>query len=572
MAAVAPPKKPIHSLILDTGPLIKNAVAISTIINSAEEIFTTSAIISEIRDAATRSRVQTTLMPFLKVRNPSQTSYDAVIAFSKKTGDYTALSKQDLGILALAYEVHCERNGGPWGLREAPKHPIKMRPGEKSVTDEEKPKDESTDAATEDQEQKVESKPKKIHKKKERKRLAKAQEAEAEAGNQLEAEQQGEAATATLEEQTASTSEEPAERSLTPESNAVETKASDAGANGKTETAEKEPSAPHQIEQDVEQAVLGDVQSDAQKNAVEEDATPGAQQEEQMTPEDKPAASPAQGTTISESPVEPQVNQQQEPEEQTSTRPAQDDSDFPSAHDDLPQDFSTLNITTPPATDSDTDSDSDWITPSNLHAHQAADAGLPPTNPDTPSHPAPQLDVATMTIDFAMQNVLLQMNLHLLSPNMQRIKTLTSKVLRCHACFLIERDTTKHFCPRCGAASLLRVNCSTNARGEFRLHLAKNYTFNKRGDKYSIPKPIAGTANGKWSGVGGGQGGWGRDLVLSADQKEYTHALGERRKAERNLMDEDCAPGILSGDRGGGRAGGRVRVGAGKDVNSKKRF
>src|SRR5690242_5778457 len=121
--AVEPTQKPIHSLILDTGPLIKNVVSISTIINSAEELYTTPAIISEIRDEATRMRVQTTLMPFLKIRNPSPASYDAVVAFSKKTGDHAVLSRQDLGILALAYEIQCERNGGDWGLRSVPKGP-----------------------------------------------------------------------------------------------------------------------------------------------------------------------------------------------------------------------------------------------------------------------------------------------------------------------------------------------------------------------------------------------------------------------------------------------------------------
>ena len=130
MAVEPTAQKPIHSLILDTGPLIKNVVSISTIINSAEELYTTPAIISEIRDEATRMRVQTTLMPFLKVRNPSPASYDAVIAFSKKTGDHAVLSRQDLGILALAYEIHCERNGGDWGLRSVPKGPIKLRPEE----------------------------------------------------------------------------------------------------------------------------------------------------------------------------------------------------------------------------------------------------------------------------------------------------------------------------------------------------------------------------------------------------------------------------------------------------------
>ena len=101
-------EKPIHSIIIDTGPLINNTVSISTIINTAEVLYTTPAIIAEIRDPATRSRVETTLLPFLNVKTPSPASFEAVSEFSKKTGDFTVLSKQDLGILALAYEVHCE--------------------------------------------------------------------------------------------------------------------------------------------------------------------------------------------------------------------------------------------------------------------------------------------------------------------------------------------------------------------------------------------------------------------------------------------------------------------------------
>lgn len=147
--AVEPTQKPIHSLILDTGPLIKNVVSISTIINSAEELYTTPAIISEIRDEATRMRVETTLMPFLKVRNPSPASYDAVIAFSKKTGDHAVLSRQDLGILALAYEIHCERNKGDWGLRSVPKGPIKLRPEEEEEARRQKEAKDAAKAAKE---------------------------------------------------------------------------------------------------------------------------------------------------------------------------------------------------------------------------------------------------------------------------------------------------------------------------------------------------------------------------------------------------------------------------------------
>jgi RNA-binding protein NOB1 len=180
------------------------------------------------------------------------------------------------------------------------------------------------------------------------------------------------------------------------------------------------------------------------------------------------------------------------------------------------------------------------------------------------------MDVATMTTDFAMQNVLLQLNLKLLSTNMQRVKHVNTKVLRCHACFNIVKQMDKQFCPRCGQSTLQRVSCSTNAKGEFKIHLARNYQYNKRGDKYSIPKPIAGTANSKWSGQGGGKGGWGRDLILAEDQKEYQKQVTDgQRHQTRDLMDADYLPGILTGDRG--RAGGRVKVGAGKNVNAKKR-
>jgi RNA-binding protein NOB1 len=37
-----------------------------------------------------------------------------------------------------------------------------------------------------------------------------------------------------------------------------------------------------------------------------------------------------------------------------------------------------------------------------------------------------------ITTDFAMQNVLLQMNLNLLSPSLQRVKHVKTFILRCH--------------------------------------------------------------------------------------------------------------------------------------------
>lgn len=93
--------------------------------------------------------------------------------------------------------------------------------------------------------------------------------------------------------------------------------------------------------------------------------------------------------------------------------------------------------------------------------------------------------------------------------------------------------------------------------------------WNTRGNVYSIPKPVAGSSNTKRI-MGGGQGGWGQELILAEDQKEYVNAMTTaRRKKEKNLMDEDYLPSILSGDRE--RTGGRMKIGAGKNVNSRKR-
>jgi RNA-binding protein NOB1 len=602
--AAETPQKPIHSLILDTGPLIKNAVSISTIINSAEEIYTTSAIISEIRDEATRSRMQTSLMPFLKIKNPSVASYEAVAAFSKKTGDFAVLSRQDLGILALAYEVHCERNGGPWGLREAPKQPLKLRPGEKEEDDEVKVEanvdegvkvDEADmhvedakvkddvqtdqgvldhDAVNSAEQPQTEEQsptddmegwsqvPQRTKKNMKEDRPKKQKGSAKHKAMKAEKEQRKQARALQAE------SGEPAVAQESPEpvaTGGVEVPATEESIQEQlqeeSQEESQEPSQEQTQEQNQEQT-----QNEPQKQPEEQNAIP----EEQATTEvslavdhepttQESAVEPLQDGGVPISSTAAQENQEQKAEADAS------------APEKLTQDPSTLNINTPPsppATD-DEESDDDWITPDNLEDRQAADAGLPTGSSTSPQE---QLDVATMTIDFAMQNVLLQMNLRLLSTNMQRIRNLTSKVLRCHACFLTVKDMSRQFCPRCGGSTLKRVNCSTNSKGEFRLHLSKNYQFNKRGDKYSIPKPIAGTANTKWSGIGGGQGGWGRDLILTEDQKEYTKQIEQDRRAKgaRDLMDDDYLPGILTGDRSGGRAGGRPKVGAGKNVNSKR--
>jgi len=127
----------------------------------------------------------------------------------------------------------------------------------------------------------------------------------------------------------------------------------------------------------------------------------------------------------------------------------------------------------------------------------------PNTNPNQKKNklpPKPQRS-AIVTTDYAMQNIILQMNLSLLSLNASTtITQLKSWILRCQACFLLlptqQTDETipRIFCPKCGNAhTLQRISCKVNANTGrlilFRTKNPKKLNGVVRGMKYSVPKP-----------------------------------------------------------------------------------
>ncbi|KAJ5735729.1 uncharacterized protein N7483_000854 [Penicillium malachiteum] len=424
--SVASPTKPVHTIVLDAGPILKNTPPLSTLLLQGEELITTPSVISEIRDPDARLRVETMYLPFLKQRSPTPNSFNIISEFARKTGDRSVLSRTDIEVLALAYEIECERNGGDWRLRSVP--------GQKRVNG---------------------PPPVKVEEKKEE----------------------------------------------------VETDGTEAITEGVQET-----------------TISDNVEETKQEDApVSEEAVPAADDVTDAVAEE-------------DTPEEEQQQEEEEEEEE-----GEDD-----------------------AGDSD---GGEWITPSNYKQRLARDDAGASSTPEPKT-----MQVATMTTDFACQNVLLQMNLNLLSTTtLQRIQHLKSFIKRCHGCFLTTKDMTKQFCPRCGKDTLTRVSCTTTANGQFTMHLKKNIQWNNRGNIFSVPKPIHGSSNGKWKG-GGGKGGWGTELILSEDQKEYVRSTAEeerRQRRERDLMDEDYLPGILTGERN--KMGGRIKVGAGRNVNSRKR-
>ena len=104
---------------------------------------------------------------------------------------------------------------------------------------------------------------------------------------------------------------------------------------------------------------------------------------------------------------------------------------------------------------------------------------------------------ACATTDFAMQNVILQMNLELVSVDGARVRRLKTWVTRCGACFTVyhgnkerEKAGGRMFCDKCGSNMMQRVACSVDrGTGRLKLHLKRNYRVNTRGTKFSLPKP-----------------------------------------------------------------------------------
>ncbi|WFD43026.1 20S-pre-rRNA D-site endonuclease nob1 [Malassezia psittaci] len=222
----------------------------------------------------------------------------------------------------------------------------------------------------------------------------------------------------------------------------------------------------------------------------------------------------------------------------------------------------------------------EWITPANITQHKNKALGMvtEESQPDKPLSSGRRrgkkrntnLSVACMTGDFAVQNVLLQMGLRLVSVDGTRIERVKSWVLRCHACYKICKDAERKFCPSCGNATLIRTSVSASApdhegKQGLQVHLKPNFEYHNRGTIYSLPMPRAGSSSG------GKPSGSSRNdktgvPVLREDQPEWQRGMAKdkirKQKEERTLQrtlnqgkdplsaryaDPDWLPDLLTG-------------------------
>ncbi|NWI09099.1 NOB1 protein, partial [Crypturellus soui] len=167
--------------------------------------------------------------------------------------------------------------------------------------------------------------------------------------------------------------------------------------------------------------------------------------------------------------------------------------------------------------------DEGWITPSNIKEVQQ-DMGHFDTAPAG-------VQVGCVTTDFAMQNVLLQMGLHVLAVNGMRIRQARSHILRCHGCFKTTSDMSKVFCPHCGNKTLKKVAVSVSDDGSLHLHFSRNpKVLNPRGLRYPLPAP---------------QGGkHANNPHLVADQPFPQQRLSRKARQKTDVFDPDYVAGL----------------------------
>lgn len=98
------------AIVLDANALIRGDVWAQSWLVKMDVVCTTVAALSEVRDDASRRRLET-LPCRLETREPSERGLNVTRAFARETGDLISLSEVDIGVIAVAYDLEIEHAG-----------------------------------------------------------------------------------------------------------------------------------------------------------------------------------------------------------------------------------------------------------------------------------------------------------------------------------------------------------------------------------------------------------------------------------------------------------------------------
>lgn len=554
-----------RSLVIDSGPIIR-LTGISSLREKAHSFFTVPEVLNEIRDAKARHHLQN--LPFeIVTRDPSAASIQAVTDFARLTGDYRSLSRVDMLVLALVYELEKEGCGGSTEhIRSKPKRTCGvgkielLNPKAKSTDEEQKedPADLQYDIVEDDEEDDD------IEEEEEGK----------EPSSLIKGNQENSLVDTPLSE-SQSTAQAPKSWAMLVNPNLaaegpVSCPASDGG--GQFDDVEGEENVVGVNEEnnsDVETELRKDFPSLAASLHVpyesDDDESCNADEtgdENRKTSALEPLSKSGKvynsfrgyNKLFKPTPKIIPVNENNQPQ-----RGGDEEKKEEQPHEGEPEGE-------PPVVQSrimggvalscqemDIEDDGEgWVTSTrDIHSLKAAGTLAPPVGAmEKVASVGPPVSqrAACATTDFAMQNVLLQMNLELLSVDGVKIRRLKTWVTRCGCCFRVYTkvdDSGPHgmkrlFCERCGSDMLQRIAASVDGKtGRLRLHMSKKHKKSTRGTKFSLPKPGSGD---RFQG----------DLLLTEDQlmfgawnqKVKMRSGGKAKGAAQSMFGQDIAANV----------------------------
>ncbi|XP_046403161.1 RNA-binding protein NOB1 isoform X2 [Ischnura elegans] len=195
----------------------------------------------------------------------------------------------------------------------------------------------------------------------------------------------------------------------------------------------------------------------------------------------------------------------------------------------------------------DDDDDGGWITPGNIKDAMKRMGGE--TCEDV------TVEVGCLTTDFAMQNVLKQVGLSVVSLEGRLIRELRTHVLRCHACFNITSNPAGaslvpgvrsnlqgasivlgaglkyQFCPKCGyQGTLKKVAVTVDENGKQVINVSCRKPITGRGKRFSVPRP----KGGKHSS----------DPIICADQRVPQRHPSRLARMKTDALDPDYIAGF----------------------------
>ncbi|XP_063829868.1 RNA-binding protein NOB1 [Ostrinia nubilalis] len=171
----------------------------------------------------------------------------------------------------------------------------------------------------------------------------------------------------------------------------------------------------------------------------------------------------------------------------------------------------------------DSDSDGgDWITPGNLAEKKK--------EMDMGEFEDKAVEVACITSDFAMQNVLKQIGLNVTAIDGRIIKQLRTFIFRCTTCFKTTSVMTKLFCPKCGHATLKKVGVSIDDDGNQHIHINGRKPLSARGKRFSLPTPKGGQHF--------------QYPILTEDQHIHKRFATKMARSKTNALDPDYIAGF----------------------------